>query len=141
MKPLNLSEETETPLISKTKELCATILAQPGYEQMKQAILEFMHHDEARILYENLCDMQEQLHGKFDEGLPVPPEEEAEFKSMEQRFLAMPVAGAFIKAQRQMQNIEKTVANYVRRTFELGRVPGPDDLGGGCGCGGSSCGC
>ena len=109
MKPLMLIEEKETPLIEKTKELCATILNQPGYHQMKQSILDFMHHDEARILYENLCDVQEQLHSKHTSGIPITPEEDAEFQSMEQRFLAMPVASAFIDAQRQMQKIEKTV--------------------------------
>jgi cell fate (sporulation/competence/biofilm development) regulator YlbF (YheA/YmcA/DUF963 family) len=141
MKPLNLAEEQETPLIAKTKELCAVILGQPGYETMKQSILEFMHHEEARVLYENLCDFQDQLHSKHSEGLPITPEEDAEFREMEKRFLAMPVASAFISAQRQMQKIEKTVAKYVRRTFELGRVPEAEDMASGCGCGGGSCGC
>lgn len=141
MKPLQIVDEQETPLISKTKELCATILEQPGYQTMKQSILDFMHHDEARVLYENLCDFQDQLHQKHSSGEAISPEEDAEFQQMEQRFLAMPVASAFINAQRQMQKIEKTVAKYVRRTFELGRVPETEDMSSGCGCGGGSCGC
>lgn len=141
MKPLQIVDEQETPLISKTRELCATILEQPGYQTMKQSILDFMHHDEARILYENLCDYQEQLHAKHGNGEAITPEEDAEFQEMEKRFLAMPVASGFISAQRQMQKIEKTVAKYVRRTFELGRVPEAEDMASGCGCGGGSCGC
>lgn len=141
MRPLTLIEEKETPLITKTKELCETILSQPGYQQMKKDILDFMHHDEARVLYENLCDKQEELHNKHSSGVTITPEEDAEFNEMEKRFLAMPVANAFINAQRQMQKIEKTVAKYVRRTFELGRVPEPEDMSSGCGCGGGSCGC
>jgi hypothetical protein len=51
----------------------------------------------------------------------------------------MPVAENFIKAQQQMHKIEKTVSQYVRKTFELGRIPGEDDFPrGGCG---PSCGC
>lgn len=141
MKPLNLIEEQETPLITKTKELCETILSQPGYQTMKQHIMDFMHHDEARILYENLCDKQEELHNKHSQGAPITAEEDAEFNDMEKRFLAMPVAANFIHAQRQMQKIEKTVAKYVRRTFELGRVPESSEMSSGCGCGGGSCGC
>lgn len=142
MKPLNLVEEKETPVIAKTRELCATILNQPAYATMKQSILDFMHHDEARVMYENLCDMQDALHGKHTSGEPITPEEDAEFRELEEKFLAMPVAEAFIRTQRQMQSIEKTVAKYVRKTFELGRVPEAADLAGGCGCGsGGGCGC
>ncbi len=141
MRPLTTIEEQETPLITKTKELCATILNQPGYQQMKQSIMDFMHHDEARVLYENICDVQDQLHQKHSRGETISPEEDAEFREMEERLLAMPVATAFINAQKQMQKIEKTVAKYVRRTFELGRVPEASDMSSGCGCGGGSCGC
>ncbi|HMO50123.1 MAG TPA: YlbF family regulator [Kiritimatiellia bacterium] len=137
MKPITLAEET--PVVAKTRELCATILEQPGYQHMKQSILDFLQHDEARSRYETLCDKQEVLHQKHQHGLPITEEEDAEFQRMEQEFLAMPVADAFIKAQRQMHKIEKTVSQYVRKTFELGRVPNADDFSSG-GCG-PSCGC
>jgi len=137
MKPIALAEET--PVITKTKELCATILDQPGYAQMKQSILDFLQHEEARALYEQLCDKQDTLQAKHQDGEPISEQEEEAFARMEKTFMAMPVADAFIKAQRQMHKIEKTVAQYVRKTFELGRVPSPDDFSGG-GCG-PSCGC
>jgi cell fate (sporulation/competence/biofilm development) regulator YlbF (YheA/YmcA/DUF963 family) len=100
-----------------------------------------MHHDEARVMYENLCDMQDALHSKHTGGESITPEEDAEFRELEEKFLSMPVAEAFIRTQRQMQSIEKTVAKYVRKTFELGRVPEASDLAGGCGCGSGGCGC
>ena len=137
MKPLTIAEDT--PVVAKTKELCQTILNQPGYDQIKQGILDFLRHDEARQLYEKLCDMQETLGAKQDQGQMISEAEEAEFDALEQRFLSMPVAESFIKAQRQMHKIEKTVAEYVRKTFELGRVPVADDFSSG-GCG-PSCGC
>lgn len=144
MKPL-IIEEKETPVIAKTKELCETILSQPAYAQMKQSIVAFMEDDDARILYENLCDKQEELHQKHSQGLPISAEEDAEFEAMEKKFMAMPVAAGFINTQRQMQKIEKTIAKYIRKTFELGRVPVQDDFSSGGCCGGSSggggCGC
>jgi cell fate (sporulation/competence/biofilm development) regulator YlbF (YheA/YmcA/DUF963 family) len=137
MKPLTLTEET--PVITKTKELCETILNQPGYSQIKNSILDFLQNDEARSLYEKLCDQQELLSSKQENGQTISEQEDAEFDAMEKKFLAMPVADNFIKAQRQMHKIEKTVSEYVRKTFELGRVPNSDDFSSG-GCG-PSCGC
>jgi cell fate (sporulation/competence/biofilm development) regulator YlbF (YheA/YmcA/DUF963 family) len=137
MKPLTLTEET--PVITKTKELCETILSQPGYDQIKQSIVDFLHNDEARSLYEKLCDQQEVLSQKQENGETITELEDAEFEKLEQKFLSMPIAENFIKAQRQMHKIEKTVSEYVRKTFELGRVPNSDDFSSG-GCG-PSCGC
>jgi len=137
MKPLTLTEET--PVITKTKELCETILTQPGYEQIKQSIVDFLHNDEARSLYEKLCDQQEVLSHKQENGETITELEDSEFEKLEQQFLSMPIAENFIKAQRQMHKIEKTVSEYVRKTFELGRVPNSEDFSSG-GCG-PSCGC
>ena len=137
MKPLEL--EQETPVIQKTKELCSTILSQPGYEEIKDSITTFLENDEARGMYEELCDKQEELSGKQQAGAPVTAEEEAAFAEMENKFVSMPIAANFIKAQQDMDKMEKAVSSYVRKTFELGRVPTNDDFqSGGCG---SGCGC
>ena len=137
MKSLPIAEET--PVIAKTRELCETILGQPGYAQIKESIMAFLSDDHARTLYEKLCDQQEVLSDKQERGLPISAEEDAEFDRMEKEFIAMPVAEQFIKAQRQMHKIEKTVSEYVRKTFELGRVPLESDFSSGS-CG-PSCGC
>ena len=137
MKPLSIAEET--PVITKTKELCETILSQPGYAQMKASIVEFLSNDEARSLYETLCDHQEKLSQKQEQGQMISEEEDNAFGELEDKFLAMPIAENFIEAQRQMHKIEKTVTEYVRKTFELGRVPQAEDFSSGS-CG-PSCGC
>ncbi|HMP90385.1 MAG TPA: YlbF family regulator [Kiritimatiellia bacterium] len=137
MKPLAIAEDT--PVVAKTKELCETILNQPGYTQIKESILAFLQDENARSMYENLCNLQETLVQKHESGQPISPEEDAEFERLEKEFTSHPVSGNFIKAQRQMHKIEKTVSEYVRKTFELGRVPNSDDFSSG-GCG-PSCGC
>ncbi len=92
--------------------------------------------------YRLLCDLQDTLGQKQSQGLPLEDAEIAGFEQAEQKFLANPSAQAFIAAQRQMHEIEQTVARYLRKTFELGRLPGEEDLGGGgCGCGSGGCGC
>jgi len=145
MKMLNILPQ-ETPVITKTKELCQTILDQPGYQEMKKVILDFLHDDEARNQYQRLCDLQDTLHRKSHAGDEITEADMQEFERLEQQFMANPLAQGFIRAQQAMQKIEQQIATYVRKTFELGRIPEDADLdeGGGCcggGGGGGGCGC
>lgn len=136
-------QSEDTPVIQKTKELCQTILEQPAYQAMRQAIDAFLGDAASVQQYRDLCDQQDALGQKQEQGLPLTDAEIAAFETAEASFLANPSAQAFIRSQRQMQDIEKTVGQYVRKTFELGRLPQEDDFGGGCGSGGcgSGCGC
>lgn len=138
MKPINLNP-TETPVIAKTRELCQTILDQPAYQAMKKTLQDFLADPELRANYHGLCDQQDALHHKHEQGEAISDEELAAFEKAESEFLGNPLAQGFIEAQRQMHKIEQTVTSYVRRTFELGRLPGEDEIseegcGPGCGC-------
>jgi cell fate (sporulation/competence/biofilm development) regulator YlbF (YheA/YmcA/DUF963 family) len=140
---MNILQQTqETPVIQKTRELCQTILDQPGYQEMRRAIQDFLGHGESVAQYQRLCDKQDVLNEKQEQGLNLTDAEISEFEKEEELFLSNPVAAGFVEAQRQMQNIEKTITQLVRKTFELNRLPEASDLkSGGCGCGSGSCGC
>ena len=138
MKPILIQQE-ETPVVRKTKELCQTILDQPAYQEMKRTIEAFLSDEHMRAQYQRLCDLQDALHEKHENGGEIADLEIAQFEREETEFLANPVAQGFIDAQRAMHKIEATVSAYVRKTFELGRMPTEDDFSGG-GCG-PSCGC
>lgn len=141
MKPIQILQSTEeTPVIKKAKELCQTILDQPGYAQMKQAILAFLENEMAVRQYQDLCDHQDQLGAKQQQGVEPTDAEIAAFEQLEREFLQNPQAQGFISAQRQMHQIEQTVLRYVRKTFEIGRVPSDADFQS-CGCGSGGCGC
>jgi cell fate (sporulation/competence/biofilm development) regulator YlbF (YheA/YmcA/DUF963 family) len=141
LKPIQILQSTEeTPIIKKAKELCQTILDQPGYQQMKQAILGFLENEEAVRQYQDLCDQQDQISAKHQQGVEPTPAEMEAFEKLEHDFLQNPQAQGFISAQRQMHTIEQTVLKYVRKTFEIGKVPSEDDFGS-CGCGSGGCGC
>ena len=138
MKPI-LIQQTDTPVIQKTKELCQTILDQPGYQSIKKTIQEFLNDPAMSAHYQRLCDTQDALHHKHEHGELITDDEVAAFERDETEFLANPLAQQFIEAQRQMHKIEQTITGYVRKTFELGRMPDEDDFSeGGCG---PSCGC
>ncbi len=138
MKPISIQQQ-DAPVIRKTKELCQAILDQPAYQDMRRTIQAFLSDEQMRARYQRLCDLQDSLHEKHESGGSITDLEVAQFEREETEFLSSPVAQGFIDAQRAMHKTEQTVAAYVRKTFELGRLPADEDLSdGGCG---PSCGC
>jgi len=139
VKPIQILQTEDTPIIKKTKELCGTILEQSAYQEMKKSIMDFLQNEDAVQQYQDLCDKQELLDMKHHKGLTLTDEDVNAFQQQEAEFLKNPAAQGFISAQRQMHKIEQTVMQYVRKAFELNRVPTDADFdSGGCGPG---CGC
>lgn len=129
----------ETPVVQKTKELCRLIIDQPAYQEMRETIKSFIGNAELVTQYKTLCEQQETLHAKYETGQDVGEEELAQFETLENAFLENPLAQSFIEVQQKMHKIEKTVTEYIHKTFELGRVPTESDFDSGS-CG-PSCGC
>lgn len=136
-----LTTNQETPIVSKTKELCQAILDQAAYQELRRAIDAFLQDPAAVARYQELCDRQDFLRTKQESEIEPSNEEWESFEKLETAFLQDPVSQRFIDAQRQLHTIEQTIGKYVRRTFELGRVPTEDDFEGCCGGGGSGGGC
>jgi cell fate (sporulation/competence/biofilm development) regulator YlbF (YheA/YmcA/DUF963 family) len=137
-----LLQTDDTPVIQKTRELCQTILDQPAYQELRQTIRAFLEDSESVLQYRRLCDKQDLIQAKNEGGLGPSDEELSDFEKEETEFLGNPLAAGFIEAQRKMFEIEKTIAQYVRRTFELDRLPVAADFSAeGCGCGSGGCGC
>src|SRR5262245_35770879 len=130
---------SSSPLIDKTRELCQTILNQPEYQAIRQQIEAFMGSEDAKAQYQLLSEKGEYLQHKQNQGVRLSDEEVAAFEQERERFFSNPVARGFADAQQQMHKMQETVSQYVGKTFELGRVPEPDDFSSG-GCG-PSCGC
>lgn len=129
----------ETPLIQKTRELCQTIIDQPDFRQIRQRIETFLADESAKSQYQLVMEKGDALQQRQQFGMPVENDEIAEFEKNRDLLLNNPVAREFLEAQQQMQQMQESVMQYVGKTFELGRVPGADDLssgscGSGCGC-------
>ena len=129
----------DTLIIQKTKELCQAILDQSDFQNLRRQIDTFMTDDEAKSQYQFLSEKGEYLQQKQQIGSQLTPDEVAEFEQHREAFLNNPVARGFLDAQQSMQKLQESVQQYVTKTFELGRVPEPDDLssgscGHGCGC-------
>jgi cell fate (sporulation/competence/biofilm development) regulator YlbF (YheA/YmcA/DUF963 family) len=126
------------PVQSKLEELCRSILAQPEFEAHRLRVDQFLVNDEARAQYIRVTEQGEHLHHKQHQGLELPAEEIEEFERQREALLNNPVARGFLEAQEAMHDIRDEINRFVSKTLELGRLPEPSDLQGGCGHG---CGC
>jgi cell fate (sporulation/competence/biofilm development) regulator YlbF (YheA/YmcA/DUF963 family) len=132
----------ETTVIQKTRELCEAIVAQPEFQEMRRQIDQFMSDEQAKSQYETLMDKHDALQQKQQMGLPIPDAEIEEFNKHREVLVNNPVAKGFLDAQQAMHDVQKSIGQYVAKTFELGHTPTEEEMAGCCGGGGNGgCGC
>ena len=129
----------DTIVLQKTRELCQSIVDQPDYRQIRERLDAFMSDDAAKSQYQLVMEKGDALQQKQQFGMPMDNNEIAEFEKNREALLGNPVARDFLEAQQQMHKIQESVMQHVSKTFELGRVPTPEDFpsegcGSGCGC-------
>ncbi|HEX4645015.1 MAG TPA: YlbF family regulator [Verrucomicrobiae bacterium] len=135
-----MQTQTEPSLVTqKTRELCQSILDQPEVQTIRRQVEAFMANDKLRGQYDALMVKGQTLQQKQQAGMPMDGAEITAFEQLRESFLNNPVAKGFLDAQEDMQKMQQSVAEYVSKTFELGRVPEDSDLdsgscGHGCGC-------
>jgi cell fate (sporulation/competence/biofilm development) regulator YlbF (YheA/YmcA/DUF963 family) len=133
------AQENASAVVSKTRELCETILSDPGYVGMRRKIETFLANEQAKELYRNLAEKGEHLQHKQQQGVQLSPGEIADYEKDRDALVGNPIAAGFIEAQQSMHQVQESVNQYISKTLELGRVPTEEELdGGGCGHG---CGC
>lgn len=126
-------------ITTKTRELCRSLLEDTQFQDARRRIEAFMGNDEAKSQYQLLTERGEYLQHKQQQGLPLAGEEITEFEKLRESFVNNPISKGFLDAQQEVHQIQESVAQYVSKTFELGRVPEETDFeGGSCGHG---CGC
>ena len=64
-------ETVDTPIISKTKELCQTIVDQPQVAELLKKVETFRADAEAQSLYEKVTRKQQSLVDKQNQGNPL----------------------------------------------------------------------
>ncbi len=129
----------DSPVIEKTKELCAKIASDPSFLKLQADVERFLSDDSARLQYQSVHERGEELHHKQHAGVELGATEIREFESARDALMENGIAREFMSAQRELETLQKEIAKYVGGTIELGRVPTAEDLaasGGGC-CGGN----
>jgi cell fate (sporulation/competence/biofilm development) regulator YlbF (YheA/YmcA/DUF963 family) len=125
------------PVLTKTVELCDTILRDPAFQSLKADIETFLADEQAKELYRTVAEKGEYLHHKQHQGVQLGDDEIAEYEKHREVLLGNPVARAFLDAQEGIRGVQDTVTRYVTKTIEIGRVPTEADFatcGSGCSC-------
>jgi cell fate (sporulation/competence/biofilm development) regulator YlbF (YheA/YmcA/DUF963 family) len=106
---------------------------------MRQQIDAFLADEQAKEQYRELSERGAILQHKQSTGMMVDMQEISDYEQKREAFLNNPVAQGFLDAQQTVQNLQESLNQYVAKTFELGRMPQPEDFdhgscGHGCGC-------
>ncbi len=136
------NNEFESAVMIKLRELCQALVEDPQFAAIRERISLFISDDQTRRQYEALNNKGMMLHSKQQNGIALTDEEIDDFERDRDALLNNPIAIGFIEAQQEMAEIKNLINQYISRTFELGKVPTPEDFSGcdsGCG-GGCSCG-
>lgn len=125
-------------VLDKTRELCSLILQSGEYRDNIARINAFFEDEPSQQAYRDFSELGEQMQRKQDAGQLT----QADIDGYEAQFAALrenPVAAGFMDAEKTLNGIVSQVSKMVGKSLELGRIPEPEDLQGGC-CGGG-CGC
>ncbi len=125
-------------ILQKTLELCQTILDQREVQSMRRDIDNFLADDGAQMQYRLVMEKGEVLQKKQNSDEPLTQQELDDFEKQRQALFHNPVASAFLDAQREFHQVQQSILQYVTKTFELGRLPSPEDFSScqpGCSCG------
>lgn len=129
--------------MGKTRELCATISADPEFQGLLGKVETFLEDKEARESYQNVHQQGQELQQKQQAGLKISDSEISSFETTRQHLFNNPVASEFMEAQQGLEALQSAVNRYLGLTLESGKVPTQEEMaaasGGGC-CGGG-CGC
>src|ERR1051326_3883930 len=117
----------ESAVSAKTRELCETILQDPGYMGLRNKIETFLADDSAKELYRSLAEKGEHLNHKQQQGVRLSPEEIKDYETDRDALFGNAVAAGFVEAQQEMQKMQETVNQYISKTLELGRVPSDEE--------------
>jgi len=125
----NLFMETATALVeTKTRELCAALVQLPGFSDTFRKHQNFMEDELAKFEWQMVNDRGGLLQQKEAAGLPIEPAELGEFDGLRDALLGKVVVREFIEAQEELAAMQKLVYPMLSKTFELGRVPLPEDF-------------
>ena len=132
--------QDDSLVMRKTRELCEVIVAQPEFRSIQERVSAFEADAEARRLYDSLVERHQQLQRQQEMGRPIGDDEMDGFDKLRQEVFDNRIAKGFLDAREEAHRLQMSVRRFVSKTFELGRLPDPEEVeGGGCCEGGCSC--
>ncbi len=130
--------EDNSPIMEKTRELCAAIAEDSEFGALQKNVEAFFADDTARDSFRKVQEWGDELNHKQQSGLQLDESEVKDFEKAREALFKNPVATGFLDAQQTLQTLQQSIGKHVGMTMELGRVPTNEDFAAqdeGC-CGG-----
>lgn len=118
----------DSPVMTKTKELCAAIAGDPEYQALLDKVERFLEDEAAKLQFQSVQERGEELHQKQSIGLALSDGEVEDFEAAREALLSNRIAREFLDAQQSLQSVQMAIGKYVGMTLELGRVPEAEDM-------------
>lgn len=125
----------------KLFELCRAILDDPEFQALRPKVEAFLENQSAQDKLARMQGKGESLQRRQLKGERLTAAEIAEFEDERDALFEEPLIRGFFDAQQLAHRIQARIHECVAKTFELGRVPTPDELKKQECCGDSGCGC
>lgn len=108
-------------------ELYDCLAGMQRFQDAQKSVSDFLADEEARHQYEQLLDLEEELHRKQQEGKLTENDLQA-YKAVNDALKTIPDAERFFKAQRELENIHLQIMNFIGIAIETGQIPSPDEI-------------
>ena len=128
------------PIKQGTEQLCESIVNQDGFAELYKKIEAFINDEKLKYEYGVLNDRGALLQQMQQNGAEIKETEIVEFEKLREEFMNNTVATDFLEAQEEVQQLQDKIHQVIAKSFEIGRVPKPEDFDfcsdgfGHCGC-------
>jgi len=128
------------PIKQSTEQLCESIVNQEGFAELYKKIEAFINDEKLKYEYGVLNDRGALLQQMRQNGAEIKEAEIVEFEKLREEFMNNTVATDFLEAQEEVQQLQDKIHQVIAKSFEIGRVPKPEDFDfcsdgfGHCGC-------
>lgn len=125
----------------KLFDLCRAILNDPDYQALKPNLEAFFASPASQERVARVQGLGEDLQRRQMNGERLSAQEIASFEEERNALFEEPIIRGFFDAQQLAHRLQARIQKCVGKTFELGRVPTPEDLHEEDCCGNAGCGC
>ena len=122
------------------QSLCEAIAADEEVQAARASAEAFLADEDAVNLYREVATTSHELEKRHRAGQVISDEEVQAYEELQNRADSHEGIQSFQEAQGVLQRIATMVNKHVTKTLEKGRVPTPEEMSSGGGCG-TGCGC
>lgn len=108
-----------TAIIDKTEELCALLVQQPAYEELRQMVENFNADEQAIKQYEQFLNIQQAQQQVQQQT----PEEIARFNLTERAIYDNATIRKYLYAQKELDYLQQQLTHYISKTIMQGWPP------------------